>query len=611
MGSNLCTSTKERKRTVTHEPKLSLDNKYKQAFVPTPAPSLRVSLAIQKTSYEVSPPPNPTSILDQASPPHPTSIHDQASPPKHTSIHDQASPPKHTSIHDQASPPKHTSIFDQPSPPKQTSIFDQPSPQLLPQRYQTSIFDQPSTPKQNTILDQPSPQLLPRRYQTSIFDQPSTPKQNTILDQPSPPKQTSISKQQSHLKFMKYLQDCQKLRSINKPLTPPKSISCMRERNSERPFLSGLIPKTSSIPTKQQSQRETNKNSVSKGFSLTFDTSLKSLIDGGSITKIYVLSHTRLIIYIENSSSLLNSISVVSFDNETQKWQIDFEKSVDDKIIDFCKIDDNRLLTLKTKVIDIWTIHRNDLEFIKTLNGPFCNVSCLVYLGKLSLIASASKNEKIMKIWRCEHPYKVYVTIKPKEFINLLYKVKHGHKLLGSSASSIYIWSSRNFEYLGEISSICLERSKFVELPNGHLAVFNVSRIKIINLNKTNKYGNSNNHIIQVIKEEEYITGDKYLNRVGSLFLFDEKSFIYSGYGVLMRIIIRDNQKYKIKERIIKNSLKFGMHVDYKYKYIIFKDKTVAYYGPHREKICNNVKVDLPEEDKNLYPSIKNIINID
>ena len=126
--------------------------------------------------------------------------------------------------------------------------------------------------------------------------------------------------------------------------------------------------------------------------------------------------------------------------------------------------------------------------------------------------------------------------------------------------------------------------SNYIELPNGYLAVSKYSKIKIVDLNTADKYGynfdfRDKKYIKQVIKDEEYITGDKYLDQDGSLYLLDTNSFIYSRSGVLIKFLIEENQNYKMVDRAKDNLLKLGMFVDYDNQYIIFENKMVAFYG--------------------------------
>lgn len=203
-------------------------------------------------------------------------------------------------------------------------------------------------------------------------------------------------------------------------------------------------------------------------------------------------------------------------------------------------------------------------------------------------------------------------TIISEELIHILYKVKSNNKLIGASKDSIYIWSTETYKYIGKIKSIYLKMSNYIELPNGYLAVSQRSEIKIVDLNTADEYGyNSNYHsynhkkyIIQVIKDEEYITGDQYLDQDGSLFLLDTNSFIYSRSGVLIKFLIEENRNYKMVDRAKDNLLKLGMFVDYDNQYIIFENKMVAFYGLQKEKVCNNEDLEKPEQDQNHYPAI-------
>ena len=267
-----------------------------------------------------------------------------------------------------------------------------------------------------------------------------------------------------------------------------------------------------------------------------------------------------------------------------------------------CEINDNQLLTLETRAIKIWKISQNNLQFIRKLTGTFCDVFSLIYLGKESLIASASKEKSVIKIWQCEHPFTVETTIISEELIHILYKVKSNNKLIGASKDSIYIWSTETYKYIGKIKWIYLKMSNYIELPNGYLAVSQRSEIKIVDLNTADEYGH--NCIIQVIKDEEYITGDQYLDQDGSLFLLDTNSFIYSRSGVLIKFLIEENRNYKMVDRAKDNLLKLGMFVDYDNQYIIFENKMVAFYGLQKEKVCNNEDLEKPEQDQNHYPAI-------
>ena len=313
-----------------------------------------------------------------------------------------------------------------------------------------------------------------------------------------------------------------------------------------------------------------------------------------------------MIIYTED-----HSLTVVSFNIWKREWIRDF-KMTDSKIyftFACCEINDNQLLTLETRAIKIWKISQNNLQYIRELTGTFCDVFNLIYLGKESLIASASKEKRVIKIWQCEHPFTVEQTIESEESIHILYKVKSNDKLIGASKDSIYIWSTETYQYIGKIKSVYLKMSNYIELPNGYLAVSQDSVIKIVDLNTADEYGYNDyfvrkKYIKQVIKDEEYITGDKYLDQDGSLFLLDTNSFIYSRSGVLIKFLIDENQNYKMVDRTKDNLLKLGMLVDYDNQYIIFENKMVAFYGLQKEKVCNNKDPEKPEQEQNHYPAI-------
>ena len=379
-------------------------------------------------------------------------------------------------------------------------------------------------------------------------------------------------------------------------------------------------PVPAKIPISPQATKKENiperkifKFSLSKKFTLTFDTQLSSLIDSDFINFIYVLSDKRLIIYTEN-----HSLMIVSFNIDKKEWISDFKTSDCKLYYTFacCEINDNQLLTLETSEIKIWKISQNNLQFIRSLTGPFCDASSLIYLGKESLIASASKKQKVIKIWQCEHPFTVEKTIEPEDYIHILYKVKSKDKLIGAGQKGIYIWSTETYKYIGKILGVFLKMSNYIELPNGYLAVSQYSEIKIVDLNTADEYGynnyyNSKKYIVQEITDDEYITGGKYLDQNGSLFLLDTNSFIYSRSGVLIKFLIEENKNCKMVDRAKDNLLKLAEFVDYDNQCIIFNNKMIAFYGLQKEKVSNNENLEKHEEqEKNLYPAVNEAVEI-
>ena len=120
--------------------------------------------------------------------------------------------------------------------------------------------------------------------------------------------------------------------SINKCETAPinkcEQLQCQQKHQRQH-----KIWKKENIP-----ERKNFKFSLSKKFTLTFDTQLSFLIYSNLIKFIYVLSDKRLIIYTEN-----HSLTVVSFNIDKREWIRDF-KMTDSKIyftFACCEINDN------------------------------------------------------------------------------------------------------------------------------------------------------------------------------------------------------------------------------------------------------------------------------
>ena len=224
------------------------------------------------------------------------------------------------------------------------------------------------------------------------------------------------------------------------------------------------------------------------------------------------------------------NISISSYDIEEKKWNKDIykEKAHNGWVTSLCTANDNRLISSgKDFIIKIWKIFDTEISLLKEIKGHTKTINKVILLSK-ERFASCS-DDKTVQIWKDDKKNKQISMFKHEGPVSTILQLK-GKEVLVSCVSDSSIglafWNLKKSFKQRIIKGYCVNWSThMIELPDGNIAISaNDEPFPIVIIDC----------LLYQVKKEIYLK--EYINSPSSLYVFNQSSFIYVGFGSFLQI---------------------------------------------------------------------------
>lgn len=232
-----------------------------------------------------------------------------------------------------------------------------------------------------------------------------------------------------------------------------------------------------------------------------------------------------------------NSISVLSVDYSTYKWNQDIHKvnAHNSHIWSICELTNNRLVSCSDDyVIKIWEITKNDLNLLSSFTAHSNWIARVIPITNNRFVSCS--NDKTAKVWSSESPYKELATLLHNGSVQDVIKLNNKEILVSSNYGSkaLDFWDLKTYTKLNTVKGVYTEYlyQGMIELSNGLIAVSSHAvGNPIVIVNPVN---------FTVVKE---IQAQKVITHCSSLCVFDEYSFVYVYDGTVVQVSVYEDYK--------------------------------------------------------------------
>ena len=305
---------------------------------------------------------------------------------------------------------------------------------------------------------------------------------------------------------------------------PPKEKQEPKER---QPPKEKQEPKEKQPPKEKQElkekqppkEKQESSNSKSKIQSLN---KTKEIEYKSRVTSIVELKVSRIV-----TGNYNGYITLFSVNYEKEQWTpIKEHKGHNDRINCLCKFSQNRLISCSVdSTIKVWDINNDTITHVNTLEGHTKNVCNVISITRTT-IASGSDDHTI-KIWNVNAGIEI-LSLNESSFVSSLLKLKDKDVMVTiGGKEKISFWNTKTFQKERSILCFpCYSLNVFIELPNHNIAVSSGLLINIIDPITYKR--------IKQIECQDYL--DPYTNRMCSLHLLNNETFIYSHGGSFCQI---------------------------------------------------------------------------